>query len=76
MHYICSKCGRHEDTNSRKPACECGGLWELDWQPPKYDESLIDKSEWSLFCYRRFMALESDAWRDISLGERMTPVIL
>ncbi len=75
MEYVCGKCGRRESTSTRKPACECGGLWKLDWQPPKFEDSLIDKSEWSMFRYRKFMALEDDSWKDISLGEGMTPIV-
>ena len=75
MEYICTKCGRREPVTTRKAHCECGGLWELDHTPPAFDPALIDRNEWSQFRYRAFMALEDDSWRDVSLGEGMTPVV-
>src|SRR6056297_2223553 len=75
MKFICSKCGIKEGISTRKPKCQCGGLWKLDFKPPKFDLSLIDESEWSIFRYRKFMALEGEYWRDISLGEGRTPII-
>lgn len=75
MEFVCGRCGRREAVSTRKPRCECGGLWTLDYQPPAFDLNMVDKSEWSLFRYRRFMALEGEAWRDITLGEGMTPIV-
>ena len=64
--------GRSNHTQVR---CECGGLWKLDFKPPKFSLDEVDKNEWSLFRYRKFMALEDDSWKDITLGEGMTPVV-
>lgn len=75
MDYICSRCGHKEAVTTRKAKCDCGGLWKLDFRPPGFDPDEVDTSEWSMFRYRRFMALEDDSWRDISLGEGMTPVV-
>lgn len=75
VQYICSKCGKKEDVATRKPKCECGGLWKLEYLPPKFEDALIDKNEWSLFRYRAFMPLEGDTWKSVTLGEGMTPVI-
>ena len=75
MEFVCSICGKRESVTTRKPKCDCGGLWTLDFTPPKFDLDQVDKDEWSLFRYRRFMALEGDAWRGISLGEGMTPIV-
>jgi len=75
MDFYCSKCGKREALSTRKAHCDCGGLWKLDFQPPKFDLSEIDRDEWSMFRYRKFMALEDDAWRDITLGEGMTPIV-
>ena len=75
MQYVCSKCGKTEPVNTRTPKCPCGGLWNLDWQPPEFDRKGIDGSEWSLFRYRKWMALEDESWRAVTLGEGMTPVI-
>ena len=76
MEFICPKCGRREPLATRLAHCPCGALWELDFDPPKFDPALIDRNEWSLFRYRAFMALDDDeAWRSVSLGEGMTPVV-
>ena len=76
MGFICTKCGRHAPLSTKLSHCECGGLWELDYDLPKYDPALIDKKEWSQFRYRAFMALDDDvSWRSVSLGEGMTPIV-
>lgn len=75
MNYVCSKCGRQEEVSVRKAKCDCGGLWKLEFQPPQFNLDLIDKNTWSIFRYRAFMPLIDDSWREISLGEGMTPVI-
>jgi threonine synthase len=75
MNYICSRCGHATDVTTRKPRCDCGGLWQLDYRAPKFDLALVDPATWSIFRYRAFLPLEREQWRDISLGEGMTPVI-
>lgn len=75
MRYICAKCGRGQDAATREAGCGCGGLWQLDFTPPKFDLSLIDRDTWSIFRYRAFMPSGGEEWREISLGEGMTPVV-
>lgn len=75
MNYRCFKCGAQADVTTRAPKCGCGGLWQLDFTPPAFDAGLIDKSCWGLFRYRAFMPLLDESWRQISLGEGMTPVV-
>ena len=75
MNYLCTKCGRRTPVSDRSPKCACGGLWELEFTPPAFSLVAIDKNEWSIFRYRRFMALADDSWREVSLGQGMTPVI-
>ncbi len=75
MEFVCSVCGRRESAATRRPKCGCGGLWTLDFTPPKFDLAEVDRDEWSQFRYRKFMALEGETWRGISLGEGMTPVV-
>ena len=75
MDFVCTKCGKRTSTTTHAPCCSCGGLFELDFTPPKWDPSLIDQNEWSLFRYRRFMALEGDSWREVTMGEGRTPII-
>ena len=75
MNYRCIHCGALTDTTTHAPFCTCGGLFELDFTPPAWDAAKIDKSEWSLFRYRAFMAVDGDSWRDVTLGEGMTPTV-
>jgi len=75
MKYVCSRCGRTEDVTVRAAKCPCGGLWKLVYEPPKFDLEKVDRDTWSMFRYREFMPLEGDAWKDITMGEGMTPVI-
>lgn len=75
MNLKCSACGQAVPTDTRSPRCACGGLWTLDFQPPKFTLDAVDRSEWSMFRYRKFMALEDESWRDVSMGEGMTPII-
>ena len=69
MEYLCTKCGHRESTSTRSAHCTCGGLWKLAYEPPKFERSAIDTSEWSLFRYRKFMALEDESWRGVTMGE-------
>ena len=75
MEFICTKCGRKEAVTTRAAHCACGGLWRLAYEPPKFDLAEIDRNEWSLFRYRRFLALDDESWRSVSMGEGMTPVV-
>ncbi|MDD0822899.1 threonine synthase [Mannheimia sp. AT1] len=75
MKFICSKCHHLEDVSTHQANCQCGGLWKLDFSPPTFSIDQIDKNEWSLFRYRKFLALQDDAWRSVSLGEGMTPIV-
>lgn len=75
VQYICSKCGKKTDVTNLAPKCECGGLWKLDFKAPEFSEDKIDKSTWGIFRYRAFMPLLDDSWKDITLGEGMTPVV-
>ena len=75
MDFVCSKCGKRVATSTLAPACDCGGLWDLDFKTPHFELSGIDKQEWSMFRYHKYMALENEMWRDITMGEGMTPIV-
>ncbi len=75
MDFICSSCGKRVPADTRQAKCPCGGLWDLDFSPPVFSFAEIDRDEWSIFRYRKFMAVGDDVWRDISLGEGMTPIV-
>ena len=75
MEYICARCGKKEPVTTRKAHCDCGGLWRLEETAPKFDLRLVDSSTWNIFRYRAFLPLETEDWRQVTLGEGMTPVI-
>jgi Threonine synthase len=75
MKFVCSKCGTITEVTTRLAKCACGGLWKLNFQPPKFDLSLVDGNTWSIFRYRKFMAIEGAVWEDVTLGEGMTPIV-
>ena len=75
MQYICSKCGKTASVETRQPKCDCGGLWKLDYTPPRFDLQEVDASVWGMFRYHKFMALLDDSWKDVTLGEGMTPLV-
>jgi threonine synthase len=75
MEFVCSNCNKRVSSSTFLPKCECGGLWKLDCTPPKFDLDKIDKDQWSLFRYRDFIALDDESWKDVTLGEGLTPVI-
>ena len=73
--FICSDCGTEVSAATRLSKCRCGGLWSLAAKNTPFNPEGVDRDEWSIFRYRKFMALLDDVWRDITLGEGMTPVI-
>lgn len=75
MRYVCADCGQRQDVMTRTPRCACGGLYQLDFTPPPFDLASVDPDVWGLFRYRAFLPLAGDCWRDITLGEGMTPVV-
>ena len=75
MNYVCARCGKMVPVTTKDANCECGGLWKLQYRPPAFRLEEIDREEWSMFRYRKYMALEDESWRDISLGEGMTPIV-
>ena len=75
VDFLCMSCGHREPVTTRKAHCGCGGLWTLDFQPPKFELSDVDSQEWSQFRYRKFMALDGESWRGVTMGEGMTPVV-
>jgi len=75
MQFICSKCKKTIDVKTNLPKCPCGGLWNLNFEPAKFSLEDIDKDTWSIFRYRSYMPLLDEAWKSVSLGEGLTPII-
>ncbi|MDO5045693.1 threonine synthase [Campylobacter sp.] len=74
-NFRCSSCGSKVGLKNLGFECECGGLYDLEFTPPKFSLDLVDKSEFSLFRYREFMPLKDEIWRQITLGEGMTACV-
>ncbi len=75
FRFICPECGATAPADTLAPRCACGGLWQLDFTPPPFAAERIDRGVWGMFRYRRFLPLEGEVWRGVSLGEGMTPVV-
>lgn len=75
MNYICTTCGKLTPTTTHAEKCTCNGLFSLDFKPQPFSLDKIDTQCWNLFRYRAFMALEDETWREITMGEGMSPVV-
>lgn len=75
MQFVCTRCGQRFETTTHAASCTCGGVFQLDFEPPAWDASLIDRNTWSLWRYRKFFAIEGEHWRRITMGEGMTPTV-
>ena len=47
--YVCTACGKKTPADTLAPVCGCGGLFELDFKSPKWDDAKIDQKCWSIF---------------------------
>lgn len=73
--YVCQSCGHKENVTTQKAHCDCGGLWNLDFKPPHFERNLLDETQWNIFRYRRFMPLLDDSWKQVTLGEGLSPLV-
>lgn len=72
--YVCNTCEKTLGITHAITTCTCGGLFDL--APHRvFKRSKIDTSEWSMFRYHAMMPLKNESWRDITLGEGMTPLV-
>lgn len=37
--YVCTACGKKTPADTLAPVCGCGGLFELDFKSPKWDDA-------------------------------------
>lgn len=70
--FICTGCGKHAPIDTLRYKCDCGGLYKLNSDAPKFNPALVDQSEFSIFRYRRFMGIDTAKFREISMGEGLT----
>lgn len=76
MEFVCESCGARASATTRRHVCDCGGLWTLSYDHEPFSLAGVDRDEWSIFRYRRFLPLlDDDSWRRVSMGEGMTPIV-
>lgn len=79
LHLHCHQCARSYDLAAAPWRCPCGGLLDLAPFPIAWPSqaSLAARSA-TLWRYREALpfAAESDAWRAVTMGEGMTPLVM
>ena len=75
ISFRCSECDKEFPVDTKDYCCKCGGLFDLQYTPPPFSFDLVDKAENSLFRYRAFLPVTNKGWKDISMGEGMSPVV-
>ena len=74
--YRCRSCGARTPWDSHAFVCACGGLFEWDAPPRRFDVTAIDHAEPSLLRYREFLPPFLDEHlAAVSLGEGWTKLI-
>lgn len=73
--FVCTVCGKGYPLDTLDYRCSCGGLFRLDFTPPRFRTDLIDTSQFNIYRYRAFFPLTGDGWRDITLGEGCTSTV-
>ena len=63
MQFICKKCGKTVPADTRSPRCGCGGLWTLDFKPPRFSMDGIDREELVKKLYTDKKVRGHDIWR-------------
>lgn len=74
IRYICSECGKKYNINTLDFKCKCGGLFDLEYDLDFSPNDII-KNKWSLFRYKKGLPIDDWNWKDISMGEGMTPIV-
>ena len=73
--FVCTVCGQTAPMETRACQCSCGGLFRLDFTPPRFSLDLVDQRQFNIFRYRAFMPLHNECWRSVTLGEGLTDTI-
>lgn len=73
MTYLlrCTRCGRVEEENALRFRCECGGAFDIEFEPPSPPERTVDWP-YGLSRWRDVLPLQEEA---VSLGEGGTPLL-
>ena len=73
MKYICSKCGHEEPVTTKRSKCECGGLFQLDYDLPDFNP---EKALSSLNAGRAFDVLHAHYRDALDSGQIMRAISL
>lgn len=75
--FICRECGKTYDPKTFVFRCTCGGMLDLQREAVLFRDADIDRSDWSLFRYRRALPFEpgSRAVARVTMGEGLTPLL-
>lgn len=73
--FVCTICGQTAPLETRACQCSCGGLFRLDFTPPRFSLDLVDQRQFNIFRYRAFMPLDNEYWREVTLGEGVTDTV-
>jgi threonine synthase len=73
MKIVCPDCGTRDTLAPERWRCECGGAWEPE-EVTGFDPGLIDRSDTSIWRYRRLYGLDFDQ-PAVRLGAGGTPLL-
>ncbi|MCP3968195.1 MAG: pyridoxal-phosphate dependent enzyme [Lentisphaerae bacterium] len=73
----CSECLKEYSFIEMPLTCECGGILSIKRNANLDAGKFLNREIWSMFRYKNFLPLDclGDAWKGITLGEGMTPVV-
>lgn len=74
MKFVCQKCKSVVEASKASYICECGGMYDIVKSERSFKPSKILDKEWSLFRYENSIPVDHNIWKDLSMGEGMTPI--
>lgn len=73
--FVCTSCQKAYPTDTLEYRCECGGLFRLDYKIEDFSLDKIEKKEWNIFRYKRFMPFEDETYKEVTMGEGLSPIV-
>ena len=73
--FICTSCGKTYKTSTKEYKCECGGLFKLSYDIKDFSDEKIHKDTWNIFRYREFMPFENENYKEVTMGEGLSPIV-
>ena len=75
MQYICTSCGKKVDAETRSACCECGGLFELDYEAPDWIRRSSTAAAGASSATASSWLSTAKHGAGVTMGEGMTPII-